>query len=126
MKSNEIIVRLPPITKRFYIVLGIVAIIATAFIAWVLYYSFFFEREDWLTRKNLLKWLTENELPEPRLSSFGFEYNINGLKLYLWNGGTVSLHDKDFVLSSFTGGYFDRRNYNKIKQILVENIGQRR
>ena len=84
MKPNKIRVRLSKQYNNFFIIIGFILSAVTFGIVFYLFYSNFFEREDYLTRKRLLKWIKENKLPD-------YLY-IKELNLYYWNIGAIEIN----------------------------------
>lgn len=89
-----------------------------------LFYANFFNRKEYLRRKILLKWLEENELPNPKIYDSCYCFMGEGIEIYLWRDrDDVSIHlDSGEIICSFAFGIQDRRNYNKIKKIIKNKI----
>ena len=87
-------------------------------------YSYFFERQYYLTRKTLLKYLRENELPTLNELSISYGWTIKNIKINYWkNDNTWSVHNgSNCILAPFYGGYFSKKHYMEIKAILEEAI----
>ena len=87
-----------------------------------IFYGVFFERDEYIKRKALLKWIKVNGLPKiknPRWESPKWclgEYTIT-----LQDDSTFYV-DKGWELEicSFRSGFFDRYYYNKILKILIK------
>jgi|GEM_PF-6700946 len=118
-------------SKLFWITIGGIVTPLTLGAAFMYFYMFFFERECYYTRRNLLVYLLHNSLPQPEKFESKFEKSICGFlwsfedyHLYLWWNGDVSLHlkENDCILSSFNSRGLDRRRYNKIKNILLQEV----
>ena len=102
----------------------ILGVLSCYFIIW-LNYSFFFERQDWIIKKALLKYLNSNELKLNYIPRYNnqiiLKYNFEGYEL-IWfeydkNFGLYNNKD-DCILASFASGIFDKKIVNKIKNII--------
>ena len=124
MNSKLKIVTLSKKKKKFWEILGWL----TCFISLWFFYSNFWEREEYLTRKNLLKWLQNNNLPpKDPFILLGHSWKFDGYTLYLWTcsgyENDVSLHTENgCVLDSFISGVMDKRNNKKIQNILIAEV----
>ena len=95
------------------------------------FYSNFFKRQNYLNRRTLLKWLKNNKLPEcdvfyhPDMFRYVvYKWKIQGHTLYYWKDNRVSLMDSvsNVVVCSFIGGVLNKKNDEKIKEILKKEI----
>ena len=91
------------------------------------FYSNFFEREHYLVRKKLLKYLKENidnlksKIIRTNETPIKLELNIEGCNLIYWYGERVSLHKiRTCILSDFSYGIQDAKNCKRIKNILKD------
>jgi hypothetical protein len=114
--------------KSFWVVVGM--IVGILIFPWKYFYTFFFEREQYFTRKNLLKYLQNNPLPpfvEPEGYPGSYCWTIDHYRLYLWKGDPISLHrteDSECVLCSFYSKGIDEKRTKKIEDLLKKEISK--
>lgn len=89
-----------------------------------MFYSNFFERELFLNRRNLYRYLLENRdvLNNYRTDGIGYLWEFTGYRLWLWKKtNLVSLHDERgwCIINSFHSGFIDSYYYSKIKKLLI-------
>jgi hypothetical protein len=97
-------------------------------ILWRWYYSFFFSRKEYFTRKNLLNYLQTYPISFPIFLPYHktYQWVFESYYLYFWEDGRISLHDvktNNCILSSFhckKGP--DAKRYKMIKEILKSVI----
>jgi hypothetical protein len=111
----------------FYTILGYIISMLTLGFSFRYYYPLFFERGVWYTRKNLLHYLQNNDLPNPEVEGKSYRWCFGRYNLYYFLDGAESFHflekADNCVLSSWhneTGP--DAKRYSKIKEILEKEI----
>ncbi len=135
---DGIVVKLPKwqdtLWKISYFVFGILSFSIISF----LFHQKMYNRNDYLTRKNLLNFLEKNDMskfnryhsseyrpPSPIPNEADtFVWSINNIYLlYFWERKTVALSNinGEVVLCSYQQGRADIKNYNKIKEILIKD-----
>ena len=92
----------------------------------------FCQTENFINRIRLMKRLQHDVGFKPimiyRLNETGHVLNIDEYNLCVWETGNVSLYTPDYrcIMGTVYGGFWDRRNYNKVKRlahnIVVSNI----
>jgi hypothetical protein len=122
---------LKPWQRRLWNALGIIAVLATLMIGFALFYSFFFEREQYLNRKRLIKAIQKHPefLGKPKSLFYSWQWEFMGYEPYtliLWAEKRgrkirdVSLHrDRECVICSFIGCVMDRRQAKKLQKLLI-------
>ena len=105
---------------KFYKGIGLVVMVSTLCLGFLFWYSRFFERELWLRRKAFIKWLENNELPEPKYILEYKTWSIDGYELTLVDGEDkwYILNGADIVIGSYRTGFLETRDYNKVLERL--------
>ena len=105
--------------KIIFTIIGAIISISTLMIGFCLFYSNFFEREMYINRKKLYKYLktitiegTGNTLPIGKYKLYYFKHD-NSVALF---------GDNDCLICSFNFGILDCYYYNKILKIVKEHI----
>ncbi len=109
--------------KAFWVIAGFVLFLPTLGFTFRRY-SFFFNRESYFTRKNLLDYLLLSQLPSPKKLSYvdAYVWELKNYRLYLWKDNSISLHkeNKDCILCNYHDPKgADLKRFNKINRYIL-------
>ena len=117
MMSNDLV--LPKLRSKFseaiWATIGFVFFIPIMF-----FYTQFFERDTYIRRKALLKWLKKNKLPDPEILEGYCSWSLGNYRITLIEKtNTVYIGGSEKIqLSSWNNGFIDKYRYNRILKIL--------
>ena len=109
--------------KEFWEIVGYFCAVFTFGLAFRYFYSFFWERKAWYTRKRLLWFLKETTLPKSESveksrvwETFGYTITLSGEVVYVFKGDNL-------ILSSYHENFGpDKKRYDEILNILRKEI----
>lgn len=122
---------LKPWQKKLWNALGAITSLLTLMVGFAIFYSVFFEREQYLNRKRLIKAIKKYPefLGKPKSVFYSWQWEFPGYEYYtliMWNKRDgkkvreVSLHrGRACIICGWAGDTLSKRQTEKLEQLLV-------
>lgn len=123
--ANKLVLHDKDIESNLWVAAGIALAVLTLFVSFITCYGLFFERQVYINRKILYKYLKKNGVPKPTFCGEYKIFEIGQYEITLYDGG----YDKKWyvyskicglVICSFHSGIIDSIRYRKVMKILSE------
>lgn len=104
-------------------VMGWIFSIVGAGIPFLLFYEFFFARDLYLNRKQVIKYLQKHKDYTIQENTCLTRKEIklrDGTTIYIWCNGVISVHNGGLCISNFVGSLIGKIQYNKLKKLVKE------